>query len=181
MAKSIWDAHHDEKLHSEFDKKPEKDPLPTKRTQIVRGIDSALAALKEGKKAKANWYTTKDTTEGVRVKVSLSGTPLEIDGRTEGTVKNAVAFYEAAKKSVEAGDWDAAIRDAMEQSKSNRVPTASAAPSGEKREIKPELTHRRNVKRYGDERAMELLDKNVEKKGWNKDEVLAAYAALPPL
>lgn len=181
MAKSIWDVHHDETLHKEFDKKPAKDPLPAKRAQIMRGIDKAIEAFQKGTKSKANWYKSKDAADGVRVQVSLGTTPLVIDGRSEGTTNDAVAFFKDAKDNVESKRWDAAIREAMEASgKGGRKVTASAAPS-ERGSMAPELVYRRNVKNLGQKRADELLDKNVKEKGWNKDEVLKAYKELPPL
>ena len=177
----------DKEVAKEFHAAPVVDPVHAKKAQMLKKLDRVLASVKkEPGKSITRWYKVKDGKDGASVGLNI-GT-VSVVGNTSGQTANdeiikadAVAFFEEAKKAIEKGDMDDMIRKAWEGRDQFTARTAQRAPSDTVREIKPELTHRRNVKRYGEERANELLDANVEKKGWNKAEVLKAYKELPAL
>ena len=177
----------DKEVAKEFHAAPVVDPVPAKKAQMLKKLDDVIASVKkEPGKSITRWYKVKEGKDGASVGLNI-GT-VSVVGNTTGQTSNdeiikadAMQFFTNAKAAIEKGDMDDMIRKAWEGRDQSSYSTAQRAPSDTVREIRPELTHRRNVKRYGEERANELLDANVQKKGWNKDEVLKAYKELPPL
>lgn len=169
----------DDKLAKEFNKKPERDVMPARRSKVVEGIDKALAAIKAGEdNPKRGAYSTK---EGIsKATLRLGSRKLSIKGEDEFFVprERLGDFYSQARVAVAAGELDAAITASLGQVEASTTKRASSEAT---REIRPELVHRRNVARYGEARAAELLEVNVQKKGWDKKAVLEAYKALPAL
>jgi hypothetical protein len=170
----------DDKLAQDFNKKPEKDLMPARRSKVLEGIDKALASIKAGEdNPKRGSYSTK---EGVsKATLRFGSRKLAVKGTDEFFVprERLQDFYTQARKSVEAGELDDAIKAAL--AGKTEASNAKAPKSEVVRVIQPELVHRRNVKRYGEERAAELLEANVKNKGWDKKAVLEAYSKLPPL
>lgn len=173
----------DEKLAKEFNKKPEKDLMPGRRAKVIDGINRALASIDAGEdNPKRGLYTTR---EGVsRATLRIGSRKLAINGAEEFYVprERLADFYKAASKSVEAGELDEAIKVILSATPKFRKTGVQDVPRiTDRKPIAPELVHRRNVSRYGEERAAELLEANVKNKGWDKEAVLKAYSALPPL
>ena len=176
----------DAKVAAEWNKAAVVDPLPAAKKKVLNKLDSVVASIqKEPGKNIARWYKTKKDKDGASVGLNVGTVSIAGDttgGPDEIVKEDAIAFFKTAKAAIEKGDMDAEIRKAVENApKRAGSPTAMRAPGDGGRSIRPELTHRRNVARYGEDRANELLEANVEKKGWNKAEVLKAYKALPPL
>jgi predicted transcriptional regulator len=162
----------DDKLAKEFNKKPEKDVMPARRAKVLESIDKALAAIKAGEdNPKRGAYSTKDKVS--KATLRLGARKLSIKGEEEFFVprERLADFYTQARASVAAGELDAAITASLGQVEAF---TAKRAPSETAREIEPWKVYRRNLSRYGQERADELLDKKF---GKDAGEVRKAYEA----
>lgn len=148
----------DATLAKEFNKKPEKDLMPARRAKVVEGLNKALQAIKEKQdNPKGGIYKTREGTSLATIR--LGSKRLTINGAEEFFVprERLADFYKAAVKSVEAGELDAAIKDALDLApKAKKGSTVKAIT--ERAPIQPWRVYRRNLTRYGQARADELLD-----------------------
>ncbi|WBY16616.1 hypothetical protein PF049_00130 [Erythrobacteraceae bacterium WH01K] len=167
----------DPEIVAAWDKPVEVDPLPAAKEKLLKQLDEVVASIKrEPKKNITRWYKTQKGKDGASVGLNI-GTK-SVVGNTTGRTGNdrilrrdVFEFFSEAKEAIQAGKMDDDIRKALDGSGKTESSTATRA-------IDPAKVHRRNVTRYGEERAMELLETNVEKKGWDKAKVLADYKAL---
>uniref|UniRef100_A0A6M3XWR8 Uncharacterized protein n=1 Tax=viral metagenome TaxID=1070528 RepID=A0A6M3XWR8_9ZZZZ len=147
-----------------FKAKPDVDPLPTKKAQMLTKLDSVIAAVKKNPGTSiTRWYKVKKDRDGASVGLNV-GTA-SVAGNTSGRTGNeeiiksdAVAFFSTAKAAIEKGEMDDLIRKALEGGKTSGNPTAPRDPSSktESRPMTGWKTYRRNIGRYGLARADEL-------------------------
>jgi hypothetical protein len=106
---------HQESLEKAWNARPAKDPMPKHRQDVLSRIDSALAQLKGGViNPRRGLYQTRDNFNGVRVQLKCGRRSLNIDGRDHWFVEDAATFFSYARHSVENGELDCAINDAIE-------------------------------------------------------------------
>ncbi|WP_379921713.1 hypothetical protein [Erythrobacter sp. R86502] len=149
----------DANLAKEFNKKPEKDLMPARRAKVVESINKALASIADKQdNPKRGLYTTR---EGIScATLRLGNRKLKVDGAEEFYVprERIQDFYKAAVKSVEAGELDAAINAALGGEATKGTPRMGSVVAKERSPIAPWRVYRRNIGRYGQARADEILD-----------------------
>ena len=106
---------HRESLEKAWNARPAKDLMPKRRQDVLSRIDSALAQLESGEtNPRRGLYQNRDNFNGVRVQLKCGQRALNIDGRDHWFVEDAATFFSYARHSVEAGELDGAINDAIE-------------------------------------------------------------------
>lgn len=169
----------DDKLAKDFNKAAPETYMPKRREQVAKFAEAAAkAATSKQPKGPRKSYEISNGVAAARVRLGTSD--LDVGGKEVQYVpaERLADYYTGVAKAARAGELDKHFDWEPDQTDNSGPARTSSRAT---REIKPELTHRRNVKRYGEDRANELLDKNVAEKGWNKAEVLKAYKALPAL
>ncbi len=155
----------DKDVAKDFHAAPPADPVPAKRKQLLKKLDDVLASVKkEPGKSIARWYKVKEGKSGASVGLNIGSVSVvgNTTGRTdnEEIIKaNAVAFFTDAKAAIESGEMDDMIRQAVENAPKSSAQTAMRARSDVVRDIEPWKTYRRNIGRYGLDRANELGEK----------------------
>ena len=140
--------------------RPAKDPMPKRRQAVVDRINHALKQLREGEaKPPRGLYQTKEGVAAVRVTLKYGQRPLVIDGRDHWFVEDAAKFFSNAKRAAERGELDSAINAALEGKAGGQRRQRSTAGKA----MSPTTVYGRNIKKYGQARADELLDEKYGK------------------
>lgn len=159
----------DKAVADEWNKPAYVDPLPAAKKKVLTKLDRVIASVqKEPSKNIARWYKTKKGKDGASVGLNVGIVSIAGDttgGPDEIVKQDAVAFFKTAKEAIQSGKMDDEIREAAESApKGTARMTAQRAPGdGEEREITNWKTYRRNIGRYGLDRANELGEKKFGK------------------
>lgn len=157
----------DKAVADEWNKPAYVDPLPAAKKKVLTKLDSVIASVqKEPSKNIARWYKTKKGKDGASVGLNVGTVSIAGDttgGPDEIVKQDAVAFFKTAKEAIQSGKMDDEIRKAAESAPKSSAQTAQRASSDVVRDIEPWKTYRRNIGRYGLDRANELGEKKFGK------------------
>lgn len=107
-----------------------RDPIEGMRRKFLVRADEQIKAIKAAAE-KDRWFT-KEADESYVIAMRNGNKALPLKGNTHFSVPNAgaaVKFLDAAKKAVQAGEFDAAFKETAFTRKPKEQPTAPSAPT----------------------------------------------------